>query len=647
MNKGGFMKKYYSHIILLLLMITVIPVMGQDAKISGDWEYTANKTGWTITDYRGNASEIEIPSAFEETPVTALDASLFTNDMSLTKIIIPDSVTAIGKAAFQGCSALNEVILSNMLKAIPDSCFKYCTALEQITLPGSLTSIGKESFADCVRLQDVVIPSAVRTIGESAFENCQSLTDVFLSRKLTGIGGHAFRDTPWFDAQTDEFVIIGGGILIKYNGSQRLIEIPYGTTMIADAFEGNITLESVDLPDSVTQIGQYAFKDALNLTSVNIPKLVTAIGSGAFQGCRSLPEIVIPESVKTIGADAFNGCERLTELIIPENVTVISARTAANCSDLVDIRIPDGVTKIDKTAFTGSPNVQIKVAPGSQAEKLLTGYEIPYSYYLMEKDGFVYNRDNESVQIIKYTGMLYDVEIPAMIDGLPVTAVGAAAFQNNPDVRRVIVPLTVKTIGDWAFSYMDSLETVELDLGIESIGADAFTGSSNLWEIRIPKGVKEFGGDPIGAGSKIKICAAEGSQAASLLQGFGIRVFPENSCGTDYEVLDRWAVANLTIGSACDTVSTGSTKVSSVTGGRSTVEVIRIPDGMTKVDEDMLLNAGSDIILIVPPSVGEIDEVILSGRTVTLVGDAGTAAEKFARAHDVKFIVRVKTWIND
>lgn len=263
----------------------------------------------------------------------------------------------------------------------------------------------------------------------------------------------------------------------------------------------------------------------------------------------------------------------------------------------------------------------------------------------MQKDGFVYSREGERVQIVKYAGNLYDVEVPAIIDGLSVTSIGTAAFQNNPNVRRVKLPLTVKEIGDWAFSYMDALEAIELSLGVEKIGADAFTGSKELWEIRVPKSVNEIGINAFDVSTGIKICVAEASETSTLLQQNGYQVFAENECREDSEVLDRWAIANLTIGTACDIIPAGTTTVSSVVGSTSNIDLIRIPDNMTSITEDLLINAGSEIILIIPPSVTEIDEVIISGRTVTIVGDTDTIAESFAREHNLKFIVRVNTWL--
>ena len=72
----------------------------------------------------------------------------------------------------------------------------------------------------------------------------------------------------------------------------------------------------MNIPDSVTTIGFYAFSGCTSLTSVNIPDSVTTIGFYAFEGCTSLTSVNIPDSVTTIGIHAFSGCSNLRHAYI-------------------------------------------------------------------------------------------------------------------------------------------------------------------------------------------------------------------------------------------------------------------------------------------------------------------------------------------
>ena len=78
------------------------------------------------------------------------------------------------------------------------------------------------------------------------------------------------------------------------------------------AKESGVT--EVVIPDSVTSIGNSAFKGCKSLTSIVIPDSVTAIGDYAFHDCKNLTSIVIPDSVTAIGDDAFYGCSSDLEI---------------------------------------------------------------------------------------------------------------------------------------------------------------------------------------------------------------------------------------------------------------------------------------------------------------------------------------------
>ena len=90
-----------------------------------------------------------------------------------------------------------------------------------------------------------------------------------------------------------------------------------GTKVICDEafrwskFIGCRSLTSLVIPDSVTNIGDYAFWGCSDLADIVIPDSVTSIGDGAFVGCTSLKSLVIPDGVTSIGAWAFSGCNNL------------------------------------------------------------------------------------------------------------------------------------------------------------------------------------------------------------------------------------------------------------------------------------------------------------------------------------------------
>lgn len=124
---------------------------------------------------------------------------------------------------------------------------------------------------------------------------------------------------------------------------------------------GCSSLESVSIPESVTKIMDYAFRDCSCLKNVTIPVGVTEIGEGAFSYCTNLTTAIIPEGVTKIGKSAFYKCSNLTSITIPKSLTCLDDGIFSGCYNLTTVNLQEGLKEIGQYAFQSTPITSIVI----------------------------------------------------------------------------------------------------------------------------------------------------------------------------------------------------------------------------------------------------------------------------------------------
>ena len=237
-----------------------------------------------------------------------------------------------------------------------------------------------------------------------------------------------------------------------------------------DKFIGCHFLKSLVIPDSVTNIGDYAFWGCKSLKSLVIPDGVTSIGDCAFYDCESLKSLVIPDSVTSIGKSAFLNCESLKSLVIPDSVTSIGGRAFVGCTSLKSLVIPDSVGNIIGNPFSGW-NGELKC---------LSPYFIYDNKVLFDKD---------KSKIIAFR----DKNTTSYVIPDSVSSIGDYAFWNCHSLKRLVLPDSVSSIGDWAFWNCRSLTDIVIPDSVNSIGDRVFSGCCSLKSLVIPDNVSSIG----------------------------------------------------------------------------------------------------------------------------------------------------------
>ena len=288
--------------------------------------------------------------------ITSIGNSAFYDCSSLTSVTIPDSVTSIGEWAFYGCSSLTSVTIPHGVTSIGGAAFWGCSSLTSVTIGNSVTSIGEWSFSDCSSLASVTIPDSVTSIGDCAFYGCISLTSVTIGNGITSINDSfsgCVSLKSFTVSESNSAYSSKDGVLFNKNKT-KLVAYPAGKTNT-----------SYTIPNSVSEIKEWAFSDCSDLTNVTIPNSVSKISYGTFWGCSSLTSVTIPTSVKSIDGYAFEYCSSLTSVTIPNSVTSIGEWAFSDCSSLTSITIPNSVSKISYGTFECCENLKSVTIPTS------------------------------------------------------------------------------------------------------------------------------------------------------------------------------------------------------------------------------------------------------------------------------------------
>lgn len=206
------MKKFKVIFATLLLMIPllVLTACGNNDSASFTFELTQDGgSGYVVTSFIGNETEVEIPSTYKGKPVKGIDANAFEDCVEITSVVIPSSILKIEDYAFKGCTGLLSVNIPDSVTTIGNEAFMNCSSVLSVTLGSGLIGIAGSAFRNCTSLTKIIIPSTVNALGGYAFGGSTSLT-IFCqaSSKPSGWAATWNGERPVY--WSSEWTLIGG-----------------------------------------------------------------------------------------------------------------------------------------------------------------------------------------------------------------------------------------------------------------------------------------------------------------------------------------------------------------------------------------------------------------------------------------------------
>ena len=707
----------------------------------------------TITGYKGRAAYLHIPetvdgytvveigvAAFQgkkciekvEIPntVTVIEAGAFGNCTNLMQIKIPDNVTKIGSTAFISCKKLQDVSLPKNLtcigawafydcdgleeinvpcniKEIPNtfywgdwrygcifaecdnlkeinfdegittvpSIFGSCKSLESVEIPDTVTTIEDGAFGDCVNLENIKIPDSVTKIGSIAFISCKKLQNVKLPKYLTSIGAWAFYDCDGLEEinipcniQEIPDTFYWGywryGCIFEECDNLKKLNFDEGITTVPSIFGSCKSLESVEIPDTVTTIEDGAFGDCVNLENIKIPDSVTKIGSIAFISCKKLQNVKLPKYLTSIGAWAFYDCDGLEEINIPcniqeipntfywgdwrygcifeecdnlkklnfdEGITTVPS-IFGSCKSLESVKIPDTVEKIAGSAFANCISLKQVIIPNT----VKTIEDCAFLNCSSLKEIELPN-EITSMGIYIFSGCtsLTDITLSNKIE-----YIAARMFENCTSLENITLPDTVITINDNAFNGCTSLKNIEWGKSLKYISEYAFTNCTSLTNIKIPDTVEK-----IEKGTFYNNSSLEKIELSKSLTWIGYRTFYNCDALTSIEIPDSVTGLGEQIFYDCDSLtdvklSTGIKKIpDSAFEHCDKLASIVLPYRVESIGNNVFKNDVALTEITIPRATTSIGSSVFSYLDkMTIYGVPGTYVETYAKENGIKFV---------
>lgn len=409
------------------------------------------------------------------TLINTIPDNLCMNTTSLQKIELQSvkaSLRTIGKNAFKGCTSVEEVTIPKGILTVSNSAFEGCSGLTDVTIAAK--TINAKAFAECTNLKTVKMEEGVTTIQGMAFANTQ-ISAVTIPSTLTTAGTTK-------EGTIEKGPFAGTMIATVHGQTEDSTEAQEGATILPETkkipdnlFLGCTSIIDVQIPETVTEIGQKAFKDASSVENVTFAvntetgkvKGVEKIGISAFDGCSSLQELVLPETVTEVlqGAFANEGALVKADMSRTASLKKWDKESFKGDTALAEVILPTagGITAIPDGAFAGCTT--------------LTGenLKIPKNIVTITANAF------------KESG-LKKLYIPNQ-----VTTIGASAFEACKNLEDVHISNNISIISQSTFKNCEKLEKIEIPVKVEKIGTNAFYGSGL-------KDVYIFGDPEIGGG---------------------------------------------------------------------------------------------------------------------------------------------------
>jgi len=352
-------------------------------------------------------------------------------DDAFDTVIVEEGVTSIGQYAFYFLHNIKRVELPGSVQLVGAYAFRDCLYLEQVILSEGLERIGESAFSGTLNLQEIQFPSTLRTIENSAFQS-SSLISAAFHEGLETIGDRAFSMNPLESIVIPSTVTYLSGF--EMCGSLSQVELNNSGVIGTSAFSYCSSLETIIIPEGITEIQEYAFYESGGLKEITIPSTVTRIGELAFVNCTGLEKAILYNGGE-ICRGAFSGCSSLKDVQFLGKLERVGDHAFAYGPQMEMVVLPESIKELGNGVFYYSKVSQVFFtgdAPAFQSEAFQS--MVITAYYPANNPTWTDEVRQQYDGTI--TWLPYDGVIPEEPEGIPGDINGDGKL-NNKDASRL------------------------------------------------------------------------------------------------------------------------------------------------------------------------------------------------------------------
>lgn len=378
-------------------------------------------------------------SSFEFGHLEHVGRSAFANT-GVVKVRIPDNMEEVPSGLFSNCKNLVEIDLNKAV--ILNASFNYCPGLVSVVLPPSVREVNG-TFWSCEGLKSLKI-ECDSVVFDCAME--PTLEEIIIGKDV--ISATSSRDGGLFLGGVfndfNNFIFEEGSKLEEFGLAGNLpylteIDLPESVRILSEyAFSGSGITDITGLISGIEEIGACAFYNT-SAVSVEFPEGLRSIGNWAFAECDNLMTIDLPSTLESIGSYAFESNPRLVEPVINGGNLSLGRDIFRNCPFVDEVKISKNVLSLEGDYAFSSGKVSFEEGSlCTSVERRLFTYcdevSLPHGLQVIGYEAF---RGNKII-----TGL----EIPET-----VTTIGASAFYDCKNIMELRLPASITSVGSAAF----------------------------------------------------------------------------------------------------------------------------------------------------------------------------------------------------